>query len=238
MSLIRQIRLLLLGVVLLAIAGGATVNLLSARDALQTQLRLKNSDNAQSLALALSQQHGEAQLMELLMAAQFDTGFYRRVKLVRPDGAVAFERSGPSTPTAAPDWFANLLAIESEPGIAQVSDGWRALGHLEVVSHVSYAYDDLWHGGLRAAGFEWEVSQFRRSGVACTGTEFCNLAITETKHRLREIVNDIRNGVSKCSADWPVHHTGMRMAKPFSTWAKPMVTTANRFSDDQVLAMR
>ena len=153
MSLIRQIRLLLLGVVLLAIAGGVTVNLLSARDALQTQLRLKNSDNAQSLALALSQQHGEAQLMELLMAAQFDTGFYRRVKLVRPDGAVAFERSGPSTPTAAPDWFANLLAIESEPGIAQVSDGWRALGHLEVVSHVSYAYDDLWHGGLRAAGW-------------------------------------------------------------------------------------
>ncbi|HEV8312355.1 MAG TPA: LapD/MoxY N-terminal periplasmic domain-containing protein, partial [Burkholderiaceae bacterium] len=153
MSLIRQIRLLLLGVVLLAIAGGVTVNVLSARDALQTQLRLKNSDNAQSLALALSQQHGEVQLMELLMAAQFDTGFYRRVKLVRPDGTVAFERSASSMPTAAPDWFVNLLSIESEPGIAQVSDGWRALGRLEVVSHVSYAYDDLWHGGLRAAGW-------------------------------------------------------------------------------------
>ena len=153
MSLIRQIRLLLLGVVLLAIAGGVTVNLLSARDALQTQLRLKNSDNAQALALALSQQHGEPQLIELLMAAQFDTGFYRRVKLVRPDGAVAFERNARNAPTAAPDWFVNLLAIESEPGVAQVSDGWRALGRLEVVSQVSYAYDDLWHGGLRAAGW-------------------------------------------------------------------------------------
>ena len=153
MSLIRQIRLLLLGVVLLAIAGGVTVNVLSARDALQTQLRLKNSDNAQALALALSQQHGEPKLMELLMAAQFDTGFYRRVKLVQADGTVAFERSARSAPTAAPDWFVNLLSIESEPGIAQVSDGWRALGRIEVVSHVSYAYDDLWHGGLRAAGW-------------------------------------------------------------------------------------
>src|SRR5213080_4820292 len=117
MSLIRQIRLLLLGVVLLAIAGGVTVNVLSARDALQTQLRLKNSDNAQALALALSQQHGEPKLMELLVAAQFDTGFYRHVKLVKPDGTVAFERSAPGAPTAAPAWFVNLLAIESEPGV-------------------------------------------------------------------------------------------------------------------------
>ena len=43
----------------------------SERDTLQTQLRLKNSDNAASLALALSQQRGEPQLLELVMAAHF-----------------------------------------------------------------------------------------------------------------------------------------------------------------------
>jgi EAL domain-containing protein (putative c-di-GMP-specific phosphodiesterase class I) len=153
MSLIRQIRLLLLGVVLLAIAGAVTVNVLSARDTLQTQLRLKNSDNAQSLALALSQQRGDAQLMQLLMAAQFDTGFYRRVRLVGADGKVAFERHADSTPGAAPRWFARLVTVESEPGVAQVSDGWRSLGTLEVVSHASFAHDHLWHGALRAVGW-------------------------------------------------------------------------------------
>src|SRR5689334_13678872 len=115
MSLIRQIRLLLLGVVLLAIVGGVTINLLSARDTLQTQLQLKNNDNAQSLALALSQQRGEPHLMELVMAAQFDTGYYQSIRLVRSDGSVAFERHGDSAPSAAPAWFVQLLAIESRP---------------------------------------------------------------------------------------------------------------------------
>ncbi len=74
MSLIRQVWLLLLATVLLAFVGSIGVATGSARDLLQTQLRQKNSDNAASLALALSQQQGNAELMSLLMAAQFDTG--------------------------------------------------------------------------------------------------------------------------------------------------------------------
>ncbi len=46
MSLIRQIWLLLLGTLLLALLASVSVNVSSARDTLQTQLRLKNSDNA------------------------------------------------------------------------------------------------------------------------------------------------------------------------------------------------
>lgn len=149
MSLIRQIWLLLLGVVLLALAGALGVTVVSVRDTLQTQLRVKNNDNAQALALALSQQKGDPALMELLMAAQFDTGFYRRIRFVRGDGVAAFEKQSDSIPTAAPRWFAELLPIDSQPGIGLVSDGWRALGTLEVVSHVSYAHDDLWRAALR-----------------------------------------------------------------------------------------
>ncbi len=136
MSLMKQVGLLLAAVVLLALAGAVGVNLLSARDTLEAQLRVKNSDNAQSLALALSQQRGDAQLMELLMAAQFDTGFYRRVRLLRGDGSVAFEREAEVAAQRAPAWFAAAWPIASVPGVAQVSDGWRALGRVEVVSHV------------------------------------------------------------------------------------------------------
>ena len=151
MSLMRQIGLLLVAVIMLATAGAVGVNLLSARDTLEAQLRVKNSDNAQSLALALSQQHGDAQLMELLMSAQFDTGFYRRIRLVRGDGRVAFERQARVAAQRAPAWFVEHWPIESPPGVAQVSDGWRALGRVEVVSHVAYAHDELWRGSMRAA---------------------------------------------------------------------------------------
>jgi diguanylate cyclase (GGDEF)-like protein len=150
MSLMRQVGLLLAAVVLLALAGAVGINLASTRDALQTQLRLKNSDNAQNIALALSQQHGDAELMHLLLATQSDTGFYRRVRLVRPDGSTAFEREAQVHAQQAPDWFAAALPIDSTPGVAQVSDGWRALGHVEVISHVAYAHDELWRGGSRA----------------------------------------------------------------------------------------
>jgi diguanylate cyclase (GGDEF)-like protein len=151
MTLMRQISLLLATVVLLALAGAVGVNLLSARDTLEAQLRVKNSDNAQSLALALSQQHGDVQLMELLMSAQFDTGAYRRIRLVRGDASVAFERQAEVPAQRAPAWFMTAWPIASVPGLAQVSDGWRALGQVEVVSNVAYAHDELWRGSVRAA---------------------------------------------------------------------------------------
>jgi len=151
MSLIRQIWLLMLATVLLAFVGSVTVAVESARGYLQTQLRLKNSDNASSLALALSQQKGDPELMNLLMSAQFDTGFYQRIRFTRADGGVAFSREAKALTEHATAWFVNLVPIESYPGMAQVSDGWRALGKIEVVSHTSYAHDDLWEGSLHSA---------------------------------------------------------------------------------------
>lgn len=149
MSLIRQIWLLMLGTVMLAYVGSVTVAVESARGYLQTQLRLKNADNATSLALALSQQKGDRELMNLLMSAQFDTGFYSRIKFVAADGTVAFVRESRAHPLSAPGWFISLAPIDAEAGIAQVSDGWRALGRVEVVSHTFFAHDELWSGSLR-----------------------------------------------------------------------------------------
>src|SRR5688500_8921851 len=149
MSLIRQIWLLLIGALLLAALASVGVVIESERDTLQTQLRLKNHDNAASLALALSQQHGEPKLMELVMAAQVDTGFYRQIRFTGPGGKASFARERALVPAGARAWFVALLPIASSPGVARVSDGWRALGAVQVVSHTAYAHDDLWTGGIR-----------------------------------------------------------------------------------------
>lgn len=151
MSLIRQIWLLLFGAVLLAFAGSVAVNVDAARDTLQTQLRLKNSDNATALALVLSQQKGDRALMGLVMSSLFDTGFYRSIRFTPADGKEAFVREAPAAPLEAPAWFVALLPIQSTPGVAQVSDGWRALGAVTVQSHTAYAHDELWHGSQRSA---------------------------------------------------------------------------------------
>lgn len=152
MSLIRQVWLLLLGMVLLAFLGSFGVWIVSARSYLETELRLKNSDNAQSLALTMSQQHGDPALIDLVIAAQFDTGYYRSIRLRAPDGHMLMERvASVDSVGGAPAWFTRLAHIESEPGVAQVSDGWRALGTLEVVSQSSFADAQLWRGAVHTA---------------------------------------------------------------------------------------
>jgi len=104
MSLIRRISLLMVLVVLLALVGGVFTTLTAARNTLQTQLSLKNRDNAQALALALSQQRGDMALMELVLAAQFDTGHYRSIVL-SGDGRAPFRREADAMVTVAPAWF-------------------------------------------------------------------------------------------------------------------------------------
>jgi diguanylate cyclase (GGDEF)-like protein len=151
MSLIRQIWLLLLAALALALVASVTVNVRSARDALQTQLQLKNSDNATALAQVLSQQKGQKDLMELAVSAQFDSGFYKRIRFIGADGRALFEREAPVSALHAPAWFVSMVPIESRPGVAQVSDGWRALGSVEVVSESAYAHDELWRASVEAA---------------------------------------------------------------------------------------
>jgi EAL domain-containing protein (putative c-di-GMP-specific phosphodiesterase class I)/GGDEF domain-containing protein len=168
MSLIRQIWLLLVVTLLMAFTGSFAVWMVSSRSYLETQLRLKNADNAQSLALSLSQQKGDLALMDLAVSAQFDTGFYKRISLRDPRGQLvsSHEADPARTESVAPPWFVHLVPIESTPGVAQVSDGWRALGSVEVVSHSSFAHDQLWQGSITTA--MWLAVLGAMAGVVAT----------------------------------------------------------------------
>ena len=153
MSLIRQVWLMLLGVLVLALVGSVATHTLVARQALQTQLQVRNDDGAMMLALALSQQQGDAARMQLVAAAQFDTGHYRRLRLLGPDGGLIFERELPERTGAAPRWFARLLPVSAPPGVAPVSDGWRSVGTVQLSSQADWALDALWAGSLGMAGW-------------------------------------------------------------------------------------
>ncbi|MBH1986522.1 MAG: EAL domain-containing protein [Burkholderiales bacterium] len=155
MSLIRQIWLLLLTTLLMAFLGSFVVWMMSSRGYLETQLRLKNADNAQSLALNLSQQRGDMTGMELMLSAMFDTGFYQRITLRDAAGRTLFnhEADPKVVREQAPHWFVEMVPVESAAGVAQVSDGWRAVGSVEVVSHSAFAHAQLWQGSLKTAGW-------------------------------------------------------------------------------------
>lgn len=58
--------------------------------------------------------------------------------------------------------------------------------------------------GLRANGLEPEPSPFRRSTIACTGIEFCKLAIVETKAAAVRVVDSLEERLGDLDALTPI----------------------------------
>jgi sulfite reductase (ferredoxin) len=62
--------------------------------------------------------------------------------------------------------------------------------------------------GLRAIGLEARPSAWRRGTMACTGIEFCKLAIVETKARGEELVARLEETLKDFDADISIHING------------------------------
>ena len=92
MSLIKQLWIAIALVMTFAFGGSMVVSVLSARHYLEQQLQVKNIDNATSLALSLSQLPKDPVTVELQVAAQFDVGHYRFIRIVSPTGETLVER--------------------------------------------------------------------------------------------------------------------------------------------------
>ncbi|MEM1110860.1 MAG: EAL domain-containing protein [Pseudomonadota bacterium] len=152
MSLYKQLWLAIIFILTLVFGGAFLVNTYSAKSYLQQQLGIKNADNANALALSLTQQDADEVLLELTLAAQFDTGFYEYIELTDPDGRVMMYRQDNSPITEAPAWFIALFPLEIDPGLAAIQKGWQQVGTLTLRSHSRFAYAELWQGSQKLAG--------------------------------------------------------------------------------------
>jgi len=148
MSLFRQLWLAVIASTIIAFAGSFVVSMLTARQYLTQQLAIKNNDNAASLALSMSQLDKDPVTIELQVAAVFDSGQYAAVRLIDPEGKVMIEKTSPAAAGDVPAWFVKVFPIESQPGQAQVSNGWNQFGTVELVSHSRFAYRELWRGAI------------------------------------------------------------------------------------------
>lgn len=152
MPMYRQLWLALILSTLIALIGSLLASTLGARAYLQEQLRMKNADNASTLALSLSSRSVDVVEMELAVAAMFDRGHYESIRIVSPTGKTLVERTMTSDINEAPAWFMHWLPIQSLPGEAQISDGWKQVGKVTLVSHSRFAYRELWTSTVRMAG--------------------------------------------------------------------------------------
>jgi len=87
-----------------------------------------------------------------------------------------------------------------------------------IFPHIPTANVSQAQKALEAIGLTVDASPFRRVAVACTGNEFCNLALTETKKLIFDIVEHleqtvdigepIRINLNGCPNSCGQHHTG------------------------------
>jgi len=145
MSLIRQLWIAVVVMMSIAFISSFSISTYKAKAYFEEQLLLKNIDNAGSLALTLSQIEKDPVTLELLIAAQFDTGHYQRIELLSPEGEPLQSKvyEGDDA-TGVPEWFKAITSLNIEPGVAQVQDGWFQYGTLYIESHKRFAYQALW----------------------------------------------------------------------------------------------
>lgn len=149
MSLRNQLWIAVAVLVSLSFLFGFLVSGHSARNYYQEQLALKNNDNANSLALSLSQLGDDPTLLELAISGQFDVGHYRRIELIGESNQTIVSRRYDGATDQVPAWFEGLMGFDVPAGIAQVQQGWTPLGTLYVESHTGYAMTALWQSTVR-----------------------------------------------------------------------------------------
>jgi sulfite reductase (ferredoxin) len=77
-----------------------------------------------------------------------------------------------------------------------------------VIVNVPRANTDMLAGELDALGLRVGGSPFWRGAIACSGTEFCKLAITETKGFTRWLVEEMEERLPEFDQDLKLHVTG------------------------------
>jgi len=61
---------------------------------------------------------------------------------------------------------------------------------------------------LDEMGFDYQPSNFRKGCVSCTGIEFCNLAVSETKNRMLELITQLENNSGWYHDKIRIHFSG------------------------------
>jgi diguanylate cyclase (GGDEF)-like protein len=152
MSIQRQLIITLLACTLLSFAANLAANLYSMRGYLAQQLSAYSRDGATALALGMSQQQKDLTTLELLLAAQFDTGQYQSIRLLDPHGAPLISRQISAGPAVTPDWFNRLIAFDRAEYRATVTAGWQRFGEVVVQANPQLAYAALWRNVAHTLG--------------------------------------------------------------------------------------
>jgi diguanylate cyclase (GGDEF)-like protein len=159
-TLARQLLLIICALFVLLFVGTLTITVINTRSYLDAQMHSHAEDTATSLGLSLEpalQKH-DVPLMETMVNAIFDPGYYREITIRNPDGSVLIEKELPVRIYGVPQWFIHLIPLKGPSAERELSAGWNLAGTITVRSHPGYAYRELWAVAMDT--FWWFLAVF------------------------------------------------------------------------------
>lgn len=146
MSLSKQLLLLISVLFLLIFSGNFAVSVNKIRDYLQVEAKAHAQDTATSLGLSLSPHlaNPDNPILETMIKAIYDMGYYKEIKLTDVDGKTLVLLDNSRVFERIPQWFIELLPMETATAMSEISSGWNIAGVVYVSINPGYAYLKLY----------------------------------------------------------------------------------------------
>ncbi len=162
MTLHRQLVVLVSFLWLALLTGVFWLSVHNARDMLERQLHVHAQDTANSLGLSIALPLGKQDkaLVESMIGAIYDSGYYREITLRNAQGELLVAERENHMERRVPTWFVQALSITPTPGLSEITHEWRVVGKLTVLPDTQHAYAELWKSTQRALWLFLGVGSF------------------------------------------------------------------------------
>lgn len=162
MSLFKQLLLLISALFLIIFCVNFIISIDNIRSYLEGESQVHAQDTATSLGLSLSPYMVEETdpVLETMMNAIFDRGYYQEIKLVNVDSQPLVTLTNKKELEGIPDWFVNTLSMKTATAKSEISSGWNISGVVYVTINPGYAYIKLLDQAKRSFYFSLAAFAF------------------------------------------------------------------------------
>lgn len=155
MSLSKQLFIFVSLLFLIIFSLNFILSVRNIKSYLEIESQVHAQDTATSLGLSLAPYitNESDPVMETMIKAIFDMGYYSEIKLLNPDSKPLVHLVNKQGFVEVPQWFVGLLPMQLATAGSEVSSGWAIGGTLYVTINPGYAYLKLYGQAKSTLGY-------------------------------------------------------------------------------------
>lgn len=155
MSLSKQLLLLVSLIFLVVFSINFVLSLNKIKSYLEIEAQVHAQDTATSLGLSLSpyMTNESDPILETMINAIFDMGYYREIKLVNVDNKTLIKVTNDKVFSEVPQWLVDWLPMQTATASSEISSGWMLSGTIFVSTNPGFGYLKLYQLAQSAMTF-------------------------------------------------------------------------------------